>query len=228
MGRKPLAQFRVSEDLLEAVEKIATREDISKSAAWRDLTRTGIRQHDGEYEHIKNQQHLAQIKEEENTRQRRAWFRSNVGSQLLKCWNNGLKPQEANDATMGYRREATEIHEDDELVRYLEEGLEVYQESYPTNGARLSTWLKNRVSEDVDGIDNPQPQSRNQTKPVNTDVEPDTADTPEITVEEQAHELYEQGWDPQNVTHANTPELTDGAFLEVRERLTELYSEDSE
>lgn len=226
MSRNPHVQFRCDESLLEAVEQIAETEDISNSAAWRDLCRVGIEHHDDSFEHVKNEQHIRRIKKEEKTKQQAAWFRANVGSQLLKAWNGGLSPAEAEDYLNGRKREAEEVHNSQRLIDYLEEALSIYRESYPNSGARLSTWLKSRT-----GVDTGTDTNTDATTATNSDVEPDTADEshPDITVEEAAREFYDFGFDPENISPNHVESVTDGNVSDVRDRVRELESsEDTE
>lgn len=213
-------QFRADVDLLDAIEQVAEEEGISKSEAARSLITEGLANLGGDLQHVADRQQLEQIKDEEHTRQRRAWFRHNVGSQLLKCWNGGLTPDEAQDATHGYRREAIEMHEDEDLLEYLQRGLQVYQAAYPDNGAKLSTWLKSRApNADADlSIDN-----RGAVAEGATDAEPD-ADHPDLTIEEAAREYVELGWDPDAIDEYNARNVA-GYAEQIREKMRELYDE---
>lgn len=228
MTRKPHVQFRCDESLLTAVKQIAETEDISKSAAWRDLCRVGIEHHNDSFEHVKNEQHIRRIKKEEKTKQQAAWFRANVGSQLLKAWNGGLSPDEAEDYLHGRKREAEEVHDSERLIEYLEAALSIYREAYPNSGARLSTWLKSRTGVDTSDFTGTDPDA---TTATNTDIEPDTADEshPDMTVEEAAREFHDFGFDPENISPNHVESVTDGDVSDVRDRVRELESsEDTE
>jgi hypothetical protein len=147
----PQVRFRAPGGLIEAVETVADEQDLSNSEAYRDLLRRGLGDlgADG-LEYVADEALREQIIEEELPRKRRAWFRSNVGGRLLKCWNAGLDPEEAADDLASYRREALEIHDRPDLADYVNEGLNVYRDAHPNSGAKLSTWVKSRVPEDSD------------------------------------------------------------------------------
>ena len=216
--------LRVDDDLADAVERVADDADISRSEAIRSLIVEGLANIDGDLQHVADRQQLEQIKEEEHTRQRRVWFRHNVGSQLLKCWNGGLTPDEAYDATHGYRREAEEMHDDDDLAAYLEEGLRVYQSAHPNNGAKLSTWLKTRgQSNDAETVDDADINDSGAAASGAADAEPD-ATHPTTTVDDAAREFEAFGWNPDAISNDDV-ENVDGTAAEVRERLRELYQE---
>lgn len=222
--RDPMVNFRAPEDLTESIETIAEREDISKSEAWRQVAKEGLANLGGDLQHVADRQQLEQIKEEEHTKQRRAWFRHNVGSHLLKCWNGGLTPEEAADATHGYRREAQEMHEDDALLSYLEEGLRVYQAAYPDNGARLSTWLKSR-GQNTDG-ESVEIEDTGSVSDGTIEAEP-APEHPTMTVEEAAEEFAAFDWDPEAIDRGDV-ENVDGSAAEVREQLREIQEGDAD
>jgi antitoxin component of RelBE/YafQ-DinJ toxin-antitoxin module len=223
MSDKTHMQFRADADLADAVESVAEEEGISRSEAIRSLLTEGLANLGGDLQHVADRQQLEQIKDEEHTRQRRAWYRHNVGSQLLKCWNGGLTPDEAFDATHGYRREAEEMHEDEDLAEYLQDGLRVYQAAYPDNGAKLSTWLKTRGPNADTEI-----EIEDQGAAVEdaTDADPETAH-PTMTVGEAAREFAAFDWEPEAIDRDDVSNV-DGSAAEVRERLRELYAEEEE
>lgn len=219
--------LRVDDDLADAVERVAENADISRSEAIRSLISEGLANLDDDLQHVADRQQLEQIKDEEHTRQRRAWFRHNVGSQLLKCWNGGLTPDEAYDATHGYRREAEEMHEDDDLAAYLEEGLRVYQAAHPDNGAKLSAWLKTRgQSQDAEIVDDADMTDAGAAAGGAADAEPD-ATHPTSTIDEAAREFAAFSWDPDTIG-SDDVENVDGTAAQVRERLRALYQEDAD
>jgi hypothetical protein len=214
--------FRAPADLVDRVEEVAAERDLSVSAAWRTLALEGLTQlaGSGDLGHVAERALLEQIKQEEYTRQRRAWFRSNVATQLLKCWNGGLTPEEAADALHGYRREADELHGSEELAHYVDDALGIYEAAHPDNGAKLSTWIKARGADATAEIEQDLPDP-GESDAADVDADPDH---PTLTIEDAAKEFVEHGWEPENISPSNV-ENVEGSHFEVREKVRELDQE---
>lgn len=119
--------FRAASTLADDLEEASEALEVPKSELLRVFASQGLERLEPEdLEHLTGKHAVESIKREENLRQRRAWYHSEVCSQLWKAWNGGLEPDRCEEYLEGRRREAAEVHEDDDLVAFLERGLEAY------------------------------------------------------------------------------------------------------
>jgi antitoxin component of RelBE/YafQ-DinJ toxin-antitoxin module len=186
--RDPQLRFRVPEEMKADVERVAEEMGVSRSEVCRELLNRGMADLgvDG-LEHVSREAHREQIIQEELPAKREAWFRSNVGGRLLKMRNSGLTPQEASQDLRSYRRVALETYDRADLAEYVMDGLEAYEASYPRNKPHLTRWVKERLPEGVDDVDNLPTGAEIETEEVETDA-PAVRDADPITysVEESA------------------------------------------
>jgi len=139
-------QFRAPEELVEKVEQLADEKDLAKSEVWRSLAGYALANGGAEtLEATEWKAKLDQIKHESYSEKREAWFRSNVGGRLLSCFNSGLSPDEAELDMASYYREASELHEQEDFVEYVDEALSIYADAYQRDrSGMLKDWVKAR------------------------------------------------------------------------------------
>lgn len=149
MSDKKTISVRVSAERAETLEHAAEELDVSRSDVVRLAIEAGLPLLEELPEHLEDEALYEQLRREVKPAQRRAWFRSNVAGQLWKAWNGGLSSDEVRDYLEGRRREAEELHEDPELLEYLEAGLAAYDEARQENeSAVLKRFTNDRQGPD--------------------------------------------------------------------------------
>lgn len=137
MSKKKPISLRAEEELVELLEDAAEELDESRAEVARLAIQAGLPQLEGLPEHVADEAEYESIKREAVPEQREAWFRGNVAGQLWKAWNGDLTPKEAAKYLNGRRKEANRLHEDEELLEYLERGLAAYEAAYDADESSL-------------------------------------------------------------------------------------------